>query len=59
MMSALSWSARPPIAAVAKGPKRDILELASNVAEVPCVDGSPLARVFFTFATAEVGRWSA
>ena len=37
-MPALSWSARPPIAAVAKGPKPDILELGSNVAEVPFPD---------------------
>ena len=39
-----------------KPPKADIGRPAGNVAEVPCVDGAPLARVFFTFAAGRCGH---
>jgi len=38
----------------AKVSKADIGQQAAEVAEVPCVDGAPLARVFLTFAAGSV-----
>jgi hypothetical protein len=43
-------SSEPRIAMSAMPPKADIQRLLFDVRFVPCVDGSELARAFFTFA---------
>jgi hypothetical protein len=49
-------SSRPRNAISGLPPEADIVRLARHVRKVPCVDGSELARAFFTFCS--IGRCS-